>query len=93
MSFLGLFLGFLGFWGVSGGFVGSSMGFHWVSVEFLLGSRWFPLFGFVLGSLSLPGPESVSFGVLFGVIYGFFGFLGGFGGFRWVFGGFLLGFC
>ena len=40
-----------------------------------------------------PSLESVSFGVLFGVIYGFFGFLGGFGGFRWVFDGFLLGFC
>ena len=29
-----------------------------------------------------PSLESVSFGVLFGVIYGFFGFLGGFGGVR-----------
>ena len=40
-----------------------------------------------------PSLESVSFGVLFGVIYGFFGFLGGFGGFRWFFDGFPLGFC
>ena len=55
-----------------------------------MGSRWFHPIGFVLGSLSLPGPESVSSDVLFGVIYGFFGFLGGFRGFRWVFDGFLL---
>ena len=53
------------------------MGFYWDSVEFLLGSHWLhPLFGFVLGSLSLPGPEHVSSGVLFGVIFGFFGFFG-----------------
>ena len=93
MSFGVLFGVIYGFFGFLGGFVGSSMGFHWVSVEFPLGSRWFPLFGFVLGSLSLPGPERVSSGVLFGVIYGFFGFLGGFGGFRWFFDGFPLGFC
>ena len=75
------------------GFVESSMGFSWVSVEFPLGSYWLhPLFGFVLGSLSLPGPEIVSSGVHFGVIYGLFGFLGGFGGFCWVFDGFLLSF-
>ena len=57
-----------------------------------MGSHWFHLIGFVLGSLSLPGPERVSFGVLFGFIYGFFGFLGGSGGFRWFFDGFPLGF-
>ena len=53
------------------------MGLRWVSVEFPLGSHWLhPLFGFALGSLSLPGPEHLSSGVLFGVIFGFFGFLG-----------------
>ena len=57
-----------------------------------MGSRWFHPIGFVLGSLSLPGPERVNSGVLFGVIFGFFGFLGGFGGFRWFFDGFPLGF-
>ena len=41
-----------------------------------MGSRWFHPIGFVLGSLSLPGPEHLSSGVLFGVIFGFFGFLG-----------------
>ena len=51
------------------------MGFCWDSVEFPLGSHWvLLLFGFVLGSLSLPGPERVSSGVLFGVIFGFLGF-------------------
>ena len=65
------------------------MGFCWDSVEFLLGSHWvLLLFGFVLGSLSLPGPERVSSGVLFGVIYGLFGFLRGF---CWVFVEFSLG--
>ena len=70
------------------------MGFCWVSVEFPLGSHWFHLIGFVLGSLSPPGPERVSSGVLFGVTFGFFGFLGGFGwvslSLRWVSIGFLL---
>ena len=56
-----------------------------------MGSRWFHPIGFVLGSLSLPGPERVSSGVLFGVIYGLFGFLGGFWGFCWVFVEFSLG--
>ena len=81
----GVIYGFFGFLGGFGGFRwvfdGFLLGFCWVSVEFPLGSHWFHLIGFVLGSLSPPGPERVSFGVLFGVIYGFFGFLGGFGGF------------
>ena len=53
------------------------MGLRWVSVGILLGFSWVHhLFGFILRSLSLPGPEHLSSGVLFGVIFGFFGFLG-----------------
>ena len=97
MSFgvlFGVIYGFFGFLGGFGGFRwffdGFPLGFCWVSVEFSLSSHWLHLIGFVLGSLSLPGPEHVSSGVLFGVIFGFFGFLGGFGGFCCVFDGFLL---
>ena len=78
-EFWGPFWGYLWVFWVFRGFRGVLLGLRWVSVEFPLGSHWFHLIGFVLGSLSLPGPERVSFGVLFGVIYGFFGFLGGSG--------------
>ena len=73
----GVIYGFFGFLGGFGGvrwvFDGFLLGFCWVSVEFPLGSHWFHLIGFVLGSLSLPGPERVSSGVLFEWVWCGFG--------------------
>ena len=86
-------------------FVGSSMGFCWDSVGFLLSSRWVPV-GFTLGSSSFW----VCFGVFvssrsrtcefWGPFWGYLWVFWVFRGFRgvplvlrWVSVGILLGFC